>query len=300
MAYSAPKGKPAPKAATNTGSFQLIMTTTSISIQGYSNVSRTMSASYTSPKKAPAGATASLAVPAGLGMVSPIPYTIKNHEAGATGAAQVEMIHYWNSAPTIPKGQPEVINTKTEAQKAGSWANGSSGFPDPMQTKYTKPNQFQLDETAKVAGAYDLKISYEGAIHVDMTDKQQFLGALTVGTPANPAEVDTAKAIDIRWTHVPNVVGYTVHATGKNAAGKTVYWENAYQASSTVYTGGAAAALKAGKLVAPDKSAVQIPAGIFSGQVSVAITGYSTEVKGTGPLNPWGWAQTMSSLQLGK
>jgi hypothetical protein len=290
--------KPATKPMVNTGSYQLIMQTMATSYGGTTNVMRTMGASYMSPQTAPAGASANLAVPPGLGLVSPVPYQIQNLQAQG-GKAEYEMLHYWQSSPTVPKGQPENFKGKvdTTGQK---WVGGSSGLPDATKMKYLKENQFMFDESSRVAGPYHLKISYVGDIHIDMTDKQQFLAPLQVTKPEAPASVDTSQSIEVTWDHVPNAVGYTVFASGKNAAGKSVYWENAYQAQTAVYTGGAAGALKAGKLVPPDKTRVQIHAGIFKGPVTLMITGYSPEVKGKGPLNPWGWAQTLTSMQVGQ
>jgi len=278
------------------GDFNLMAITTSMTVQGYSSVNRTLSASYNTSLTSPAGATAVMNVPEGLGVASPVPFVIQNLQATG-GTAAGEVIHYWNSAPTIPKGQPEVM--KGAGTTSGSWKGGSTGYPDPMGWKYLRAGQFALDETSKVPGTYKVNISYVGELTVPMTEKQEFLGPLKINKPESPA-LDTSKSIEVAWTHVPNAVRYTVLASGKNAAGKAVYWENAYNAPTTWYLKGAAAAVKDGKLVSPDSCKVQIPAAIFSGPVSLSVTGYSTESKGSGVLNPWGWAQTIASMQLGQ
>lgn len=287
-----------PKPVATPGNFQLMMMTSASNFAGYSSVSRAMTASYTSPQTAPAGATAKMTVPEGLGLVSPLPYTIQNLQ-GQSGAGGGEVIHYWNSSATIPKGQPEVLKGQAQADKT-SWKGGSSGYPDPLQMKFVKANQFALDETSQVPGTYKVNISYIGEIQVDMTAKQQFLAPLNLTKPTDPAAVDTASAIEVTWNHVPGAVGYTVYASGKNPQDKTVYWENAYQSQTSWYTQGAAAAVKAKKLVSPEECKVMIPAGIFKGPVTLSVTGYSNEVKGKGPLNPWGWAQTSATTQMGK
>ncbi len=289
----------APKPAPIQGTCQLIAMTNFTSFAGYGATSRSFSCSYQTSKTAPAGATATLASPEGLGWTSPTPLTIQNLQ-GETGSVNSEVIHYWNSAPTIPKGQPEVLKTQHDPKQKTTWKGGSAGNLDYMQIKYVKPGQMQLDETSKSPGAYRLKISYVGEIGWDLTEKQQFMEPLQATKPETPASVKTSDAIEVTWKNVPNVVGYTVYAAGKNAAGKTCYWENAYQAQTAWYTMGAAGALKAGKLVPPDVCRVQIPAAIFTGPVSLSITGYSPECKGTGPLSPWAWAQTMTTMQLGQ
>ena len=281
------------------GTCQLIAMTNYTSFAGYGATSRSLSCSFQSSSTAPAGASASLATPEGLGWVSPSALTIQNLE-GQTGSVNTEVIHYWNSSPTIPKGQPEVLKTQQDTKQKTTWKGGSSGNLDYMQIKYVKPGQMQLDETSRTPGAYRLKISYIGDIGWDLTEKQQFMEPLQAIKPENPSAVKTSDSIEVTWKNVPNAVGYTVYAAGKNAAGKTVYWENAYQAQTAWYTLGAAGALKAGKLVAPDSCRVQIPAAIFTGPVSLSITGYSPECKGTGPLSPWAWAQSMTSMQLGQ
>lgn len=297
LALSAGLAFSKPKEQAPAGNFQLIMMTTASNFSGYSSVSRTMAASFTAPKAAPAGATAKMTVPEGMGLVNPIPYTIQNLQ-GETGGASAEVVHFWNSSPTIPKGQPEILKGQSQAEKT-TWKGGSSGYPDPTQMKYVKPNQFMLDETSKVPGSYQVNISYVGDIQVDMTEKQQFLGPLTITSPASSA-IDTSAAIEVTWTHVPNALGYTVYASGKDTKGRTCYWENSYHAQTTWYTQGAAAAVKAGKLVSPDNCKVTIPAAIFKGPVTLSVTGYSQEAKGKGPLNPWGWAQSLASMQLGQ
>ncbi len=287
-----------PKPVATPGSFQLMMITSASTFSGYSTVSRALTASYTAPQTAPAGATAKMTVPEGLGLVSPLPYTIQNIQ-GQSGAGTSEVIHYWNSSATIPKGQPEILKGQAQADKT-TWQGGSSGYPDPLQMKFVKAGQFALDETSQVPGSYKVNISYIGELQVDMTARQQFLAPLNLTQPADSAGVDTGASIEVSWNHVPGAVGYTVYASGKNPQGKTVYWENAYHSQTSWYTQGAAAAVKAKKLVSPDQCKVTIPAKIFTGQVTLIVTGYSPEVKGKGPLNPWGWAQTSATTQLGK
>lgn len=280
----------APKPAV-TGDLSLVATTQNSSYGGYSSTSRSISATYTSTVRAPQGANGTMTAPAGLGLGPVVPLTIQNSE-GKDVSTNVKVIHYWGCSETVQKGQPEVI----DGSHKGTGKNvlgGSSGIADPMKLT-------PVPETSQVAGNYAFKISYLGDVNIPMTDKQQYLGPLTITEPANPAEVNTSGAIKISWNPVPNALGYSLMAAGKNAKGETVYWENAKDASSSWYTLGVVGAVKAGKLHGPEHKQCTIPAGIFTGAVGLTVTGYSQEAKGSGVLNAWGWAQTNAGTSLGK
>lgn len=272
------------------GQLNLTAMTTSMSVGGQTYGTRSLTGNYTSPKKAPAGASASMTIPAGLGPASPVPWTIQNLE-GTGGKGSGEVVHYWGCGTAIPKGQPEVIKGSwdTTGQK---WTGGSSGVTDAMKL-------MGITEASKVPGTYDIKISYLGNVTIDMGESQQFLDPLALLEPADPTAVNTAGAITVSWKPVPRAAGYYLMATGKDAKGRTVYWESSKGASAAWYTMGVAKAVQAGKLHGPDKTTCTIPAGIFKGQVMLMVNGFSPEVKGKGSLPAWGWAQTMTSAQLG-
>lgn len=271
------------------GTLNLLAMTTSMNISGYSAVQRTLSGNFSTPKKAPAGASASMAIPTGLGVPGPIPWTVQNDQATTTGGT-FESISYWGCSATILKGQPAVYKGSWQGGEQ-QWTGGSSGYADPMKL-------MGLNENSKIPGTYNIKISYLGEVSVPMTEAQQFLDPLTLVQPESPA-VDTSKAIQVSWKPVPRAQGYSVMATGKDAKGKTVFWENAKHATSTWYTSGVAAAVKAGKLKSPQDCSCTIPAGIFKGQVTLMVNGYSAEVKGKGVLPAYGWAQTTGTMMLG-
>lgn len=272
------------------GTLNLLAMTTSMNVSGYSAVQRTLSGNYTTPKKAPAGASASMTIPAGLGVPGPIPWTVQNDQA-TTGGGTFESISYWGCSETILKGQPAVYKGSWQGGEQ-QWTNGSSGYTDPMKL-------MGINENSKVPGTYNIKISYLGEVSIPMTEAQQFLDPLTVTAPASP-QVDTTKAIHVSWKAVPRAQGYSVMATGKNAKGKTVFWENAKHATSTWYTSGVAAAVKAGKLKSPQDCSCIVPAGIFKGQVTLMVNAYSAEAKGKGVLPAYGWAQSTGTMMLGE
>lgn len=281
--------KPAPA---DGGMLSLMAMTTNISVAGYSNTQRTLTGNYTTPKRAPAGATANMAIPSGLGLPGPIPWTIQNADASAGGSGSYESRRYWGCSPTILKGQPEVFKGSWSVADQ-KWTGGSSGNADPMKL-------MGLTEQSRVPGTYDIQISYLGKVTLAMTEAQQFLDPLVLVAPAAPDSVDTTKAIQVSWKPVPRAVGYALMAMGKDAQGRNVYWEHAKNAQGTWYTSGVAAALKAGKLKGPQDCSCTIPAGIFHGQVTLMVSGYSSEVKGTGALPAWGWAQTTATAMLGQ
>lgn len=279
------------KPETAGGTLNLMAMTTSMSVAGNSFATRTLSGNFTSPKKAPAGASASMTIPAGLGVPGPIPWTVQNTEATA-GGGSYESIQFWGCSATILKGQPAVYKGSVQGGEV-KWTGGSSGYTDPM--KLTGVN-----EQSKIPGTYHIKISYLGDVTIDMTEAQQFLDPLVLVEPSAPEAVDTSKAINVSWKPVPRAQGYSVMATGKNAKGKTVFWENAKGATSSWYTHGVAGAVKAGKLKSPQDCSCIVPAGIFKGQVTLMVNGYSAEAKGKGVLTTYGWAQSTGTAMVGK
>lgn len=273
------------------GTLNLMAMTTSMSVAGQSFGNRSLMGNFQSPKKAPAGASASMAIPAGLGIAGPIPWTIQNDQA-ASGGGAYESTQYWGCSATILKGQPAVFKGSVQGGEK-KWAAGSSGATDPMKT-------MGITEQSRVPGTYKIQISYLGEVTLEMGEAQQFLDPLTILEPSAPEAVNTSQAIPVSWKPVPRAQGYSVMATGKNAKGKNVFWESAKGATASWYTQGVAGAVKAGKLKGPQDCSCTIPAGIFQGQVTLMVSGYSAEAKGKGALPAWGWAQSTGTAMLGR
>lgn len=283
----APRGHKKPPAAP-AGLATLYANTQTSRFGAQSMTQRGIAGYYFTPKTAPAGATAQMDVPTALGLASPVPWTVQNN-TGAAGAAASETVRYWGCSAKVLKGQPEVV--KGAASTQGHVASGSSGYPDPMKL-------LGITDASHVPGDYALHVSYLGDVNLTLTDAQDFLEPLVLTAPADGAAVNTAQAIELSWNRVPRAVGYGAYASGKNAAGKTVFWS----CTRNVMTWrelGVAGAVKAGALMPADHTTCTIPAGIFSGPVTLSVTAYSTDVWGKGALRIVGWAQSVATVQLG-
>jgi len=281
VAFGAPKPKVVGQMnwSANTQTFRYGTTVTNM---------RNVAGDFHASVRAPQGATAQMDVPSGLGIPSPLPWIVENVQAGGAAGAS-EVWRYWGCSATVPKGQPEIL--KGSGAAAGVFVGGSRGYADPMKTT-------GINEASRIKGDYTLHISYLGDIAITMTDAQEFLDPLIVTAPAEPSTVDATKAIALAWNAVPRAAAYGVFASGKNKAGKSVIWSST-RGMNAWSDLGVAKAVKKGVLLPPDHLACTIPAGIFTGQVSVSITAYSTETWGKGVLPALGWAQSVAVLQIG-
>ncbi len=281
LATSAPKPQPV-------GDFILIASTTAA---GPTTV-KALTASYTHPKRAPEGATASLDVPAGLGVGPNVPVTIQNVQ-GTDVSGGSEVIRYWGCGTAVPKGQPEHIKS-SHTGTGKTIQGGSSGTAD-----YARLGSI----TGKDPGAYLLKTSYAGNTPLTLTEAQEFLDPVAFTEPsAGPmVKADLSQPIKLSWTKVPRAVGYSLMASGTDkATGKPCMWESIRDGQSTWYTMGTTAGAKAGKLLPADHVSCTIPAGIFEGSqmVSVMLIAYSADVRGAGSMTAVGWAQSTATLLI--
>ena len=288
------QGAPAkkkPQAPAPAGQMELFATTTSFVVGGNVSSMRSIGSFFYSGKRAPDGATANADIPAGLGLGPSLPYTIQNQQ-GAAASGQGELLRYWGCGAAIGKGQPEVLKGGAHAMK-GAWVGGSSGSLDPMKAA-------GITAASKMPGTWALHISYLGDVTVVMTEKQDFLEPLVVKEPAAPGEMDATQDVPVKWNVVSGAVGYSMVASGRNAKGQTVMWENSKNVMRTWKSMGAEKAVKAGVLIPAEHPRCTVPAGIFAGTYSLTITAYSPEVRGKGVLPSVGYAQSMASLQVGK
>lgn len=281
LAVSAPKPQPV-------GDFTLIASTTAAG----PTVAKALTASYSHPKRAPEGATASLDVPAGLGVGPNVPVNVQNVQ-GQDISAQSEIIRYWGCGETVPKGQPE--HMKSSHQGTGKTIQGgSTGNAD-----YTRLGSI----TGKDPGAYLLKTSYAGNTPITLGEAQEFLDPIAFTEPAGGMMVkaNLSQPIKLTWTKIPRVVGYSLMASGTDkATGKPCMWEALKDGQSAWYVAGTTAGAKSGKLLPPDHLSCTIPAGIFEGSqaVSVILIAYSADVRSAGSMNAVGWAQSTATLLI--
>lgn len=267
------------------GEATIIANTITSTFGEHTNVQKSLTAYYTTNLKAPDGAHGFLTVPAGLGPGPKIPLKIQNHDHAGTGA---EMRHYWGCSQTILKDQPEVLKGQYD-DKTRKWQVGSTGMADPMQ-------MMGITEASKAAGDYAMNVSYIGVFSLTMGQGQEFLPALKLVEPAAD-KVDLSQAVKISWEKVAGCSGYTVMVSGKDAQGRTTYWENAYN-SGLWQRMGATKALEKGLILPPDKTTCTLPGGIFSGQATITVTAVSQIAVGKGPFSLWGWAQSSANKIL--
>ncbi len=285
LAASAPK--PAP-----VGDFFLIASTTGTNMGTSVMVTKALTASYSHPKSAPTGATASLDVPAGLGVGPNVAVTIQNVK-GTDVSAKSELIRYWGCGESVLKGQPEHLKHQ-HVGTGKTHVGGSSGTAD-----YAKLGSI----TGKAPGAYLLKTSYAGNTPITLGEPQEFLEPVAFTAPSTTmmAQVDLSKPVKLAWSKVPRAVGYSLMASGTDkATGKPCMWEALKDGQSSWYTMGTTAGAKSGKLLPPDHLSCTIPAGIFEGSptVSVILIAYSADVRSAGSMSAVAWAQSTATLLL--
>ena len=262
-----------------------IMVLTSSSVFGeFSNTQHVITSFFSTNLKAPEGASGTLTVPKDLGIGPVVPLTIQNNEA----VEQPDRLYYWSCTEAVPKGQPEVRGWKWK-KKDWWWTVRSSAIADPMK-------MMGLTAQSPVPGTYTMDSTYTGKMSVNLSQAQQFLPALKVSSPPSGA-LDTSKPIPVTWEGVEGAGGYYVSAYGKNAEGKDVTWESAYDAALWQRMG-LTKALEKGLLHGPEHRSCTIPAGIFKGQVAIMVSGVTPIATGTGVFSYWGWAESKTTVLL--
>ncbi len=266
------------------GEATLMVMTASTKFGDFSQTSYMLSSYFHTNLAKPEDPKGSLTVPTGLGIGPVIPLNFQ----GVDPSAMTERLYYWGCGAAVGEKQPEARG-KGWRFKGQWWTVRSQGMADATQ-------MMNLQADSKVPGTYKLEANYVGEMSLEMTEAQQFLPALKVLEPATDT-ADTSQPIVVSWEPVDKAAGYLLMAHGKNAEGKDVTWESAYNA--TIWQRmGAEKALKEGLILPPSTTTCTIPAGIFKGQVALTVTGVSPIATGKGVFSYWGWAQTMTSRIL--
>lgn len=256
--------------------------------QGTMATNRSISAYYHAVKEAPEGASATLEVPAALGVGTAVPIQITNITPGAESPDEPEIVGFWGSGDTIPANQPRI--RKAHSDHPPRFTTGSTGMADPTRVA-------AIPSTAASSGTYLARVSYVGEASIFLTDLQNFLDPLVVTQPAD-GTVDFSGPIVIGWNPVGRAAGYRVTATARPADGRVIVWENALN-SHRWRTHGVTAALRAHTLLPAEETSCTIPAGVFSsGPVLLRITALSPQAIGKGALKVVGWAQSTTTLEL--
>ncbi len=242
--------------------------------------SRALSISYRSPLRAPAGATALLEVPAGLGVGDRLPMTIENVPDSSSHDV---VVRYWGSAEKAPKGQPEFFDQTVPMHRRGSTA------------ACTEPHLSALKGSSN--GTYRLTTSYAGGATLTLGPAQEHLAPITF---TNAKTADYTRPIRLSWNPVPRAVGYSVQAAGLHrATGRDCLWEATRDGLTAWSALGTTRGVAKGKLLAADQHSCTIPAGVFkNGDVFIILVAYSADVVGQGSLPSRGWAQCTGTQTL--
>jgi len=245
-----------------------------------------------SPGIAPQGATASLAIPAGLKLGPKLDLTLyrpKPEESkGEVDLAPGEggtppdftIKRYWGSSPTVKPGQPEVTRwdgltpeqkaaMRDQARKAESMR--SYFYKPDWTTGYWPPEKKPgtIAKDAALAGHYALTTTYTGNVEIDVPDKVNFLAPLELSSPDLEEAPDLAKPIAFRWKAVPNVLGYHMMIIGMQGKNTLILWTSSEIKSDEgvqfdfMQMAEVAERVKSTAFMAPNRVDATVPAGIF-------------------------------------
>lgn len=268
---------------------ELVITaiTQTFAMHGALSTNHSLMAYYHATRRAPGGATASLDLPPGLGCGANIPMQVNNIDRNGA-STEVDVLQFWGEGNIILRGQPHV--RKGSGAYMPHYRGGSTGVADLTRVS-------TILASASCAGTYVAHVGYVGDTPINFSEAQDFLEPVLFDPPSG-GHVDFSKPIVFRWSFVRHSVGYQITATGHNAEGAPVMWENALD-SAAWRNRGASAALRAGKLIPAYQTSCVVPQGIFAqGPVVVNIVALSAETRGNGVLNAIGWSQSMTSTQL--
>lgn len=233
-------------------------------------------------KPAPAGVQQAFhEIPAGMKMRSPLPLIRPDRSAGTPGdypegtqdSWTVKI--YWGCSKTVPQGQPLVISPqdmKSGKGKAAQLADGGRGVwkdAPPAGWGWGQwPNRLTTESVPAGASLKGEHFVYGNYLpHIKFTIAQHdFLPPLKVKT----GDGNLAASIPLTWESVRGSVGYFAWAMAANEAKKeTIIWTSSsrpimgmgmHEHSSRVKE-----LVKSGIVLDPDKTACNIPAGIFEG-----------------------------------
>ena len=233
-------------------------------------------------KPAPAGTQQAYhEIPAGMKMQSPLPLirpdrgvaTPGDHEDGRQDSWTVKI--YWGCSKTVPAGQPLVISPQDMKSGGGKFRQladgGRSVWKDAPPTGWgwgqwpNRQSTIPVPAGASLKGEHFVYGNYLPHIKFSIT-RHDFLPPLRVKT----GDGDLAASIPLTWESVRDAVGYFAWATAADEAKKeTIIWTSSskplmgmgmHEHSSRVKE-----LVKSGIVLGPEKTACNIPAGIFDG-----------------------------------
>jgi hypothetical protein len=220
------------------------------------------------------------AIPAGMKMGKELPLIRPDRPAAQGTANNVPQEQqnwtlkiYWGSSKTVQKGQPLVISPQDMKSGKGKFAElaGGAGVwkgEPPSGWGWgewpNKQSSIPVPAGASLRGGHQVTGGYLPDIQFSM-DRHDFLPPLSVKTGG-----DVNSSISLSWSPVKGAAGYFVSAVAANQAKKeTIIWTSSSRASMGMQTHEHSSRINelvsSGVVMGPDKSAADVPAGIFAG-----------------------------------
>lgn len=236
---------------------------------------RSLSVEVVSAAAAGADAKASVDVPLGLKVDSPIQLLIDNtalKPAAKTDTGKTKLLQYWGIGRAVEADQPRMTTVDVAQAEAEATAEK---MPDRSYGYWPSGGAKPLVADAAVAGAYALKTNFCGNTSVTLGAEQDFLDPVNI--TSTDSEPDLTKPIVIRWKPVARASGYLLKAYGGNAT-QAVTWTSATKpelAQSIEYRplskDDVEKYIKEGVLIPSYVASCTIPAGVFKGSASVML-----------------------------
>jgi hypothetical protein len=238
---------------------------------------------FTTPDEAPTSASASLALPAGLGRPSPATLSVNQPREIPGGMARPLPIQMFaGGGETIPAGQPAESEVHriffgylSRQMRAPESYEGAATVALPVAPQ--RPAGVEPPappETTSAVGEYALQTSYAGNARFEIGAAHDFLDVIEVNLPEQAP--DFSKPLTLSWQKLPRAIGYRVRALaqkqleGGRATG--VLWTSSRVLPKNVQDeqvfDDTARAVRDGLLLNADTTNVTIPAGILSGVTS--------------------------------
>ncbi len=248
-----------------------------------------------SPSIAPAGATASVAPPAGLKQGAKLDLELYRPDGKSESGEKVQGFDpesdpekftikiYWGSSPTVKEGQPKIVTwggltpdqkvaMKDRAREAQA-AAGSYFYKEGWTTGYwpTKSQPGQIAMDASLVGKYSLTTSYTGNVEIEAPNDVNFLDPIMMSSPNLDSKIDLKKAIEFKWPTIKNALGLNAGIMGMEGKNTLILWT-----SSEMFTEGLMGDMGFLQMaevrdfvaktmfMAGDRTNVTVPAGIFA------------------------------------
>ena len=277
-----------------------------------------------SPNIAPKDAVATLVPPKGLKLPAklqlelyrPEPGKVENGEFDPDQIEDFTIKNYWGSSATVKPGQPDIFRWDglTEEQQAVMRAEANKAskkqsyfYKENWTTGYwpTGKQPGAIAKNASLVGKYALTTNYTGNVELTVPDTVEFLAAIEMSSPNLGEKIPFDKEIIFQWKPIPGILGYNAMIIGMQGKNTLITWS-----SSEIKTGmgvqwdylemaEVAAFVASTAMMAPDRTEVIVPAGIFQDcdTVMFMMTGYGPGAA-IDKAQPLPRMQTKTTLQI--